>query len=294
MRGVVPIVDLDGLREGRPGALERIAADVGRAAREIGGFHVAGHGVPGETIDAAFGAAAAFFARPPEKRAAATAASFGESEEAFEVGFDPPGDDPDQFETSRRFDRDVWPDLADFRVAVEAQFVELLTLGRLLHRAIAVDLGADPDHFARALARPRATLRLLHRPPRPAVSGGIGGAVHVDRGNLTLLATDAVGGLELRRADGVWMPASPPPGAFVAVVGDCLARWSNDLYVSAPHRVVAPEGAERNTIAFSLDADPDTLITVLPACVKPGEVPRHLPITVGEHLARRSAPGGVR
>ena len=35
------------------------------------------------------------------------------------------------------------------------------------------------------------------------------------------------------------------PGALICNIGDCLMRWTNDVYVSTPHRVVNPVGRER-------------------------------------------------
>ena len=32
------------------------------------------------------------------------------------------------------------------------------------------------------------------------------------------------------------------PDAFVCNIGDCLMRWTNDIYVSTPHKVVSPPG----------------------------------------------------
>ena len=82
-------------------------------------------------------------------------------------------------------------------------------------------------------------------------------ATHTDYGNLTLLATDDVGGLEVRTRGGEWIAAPVVPGAFVVNIGDCLMRWTNDIYVSTPHRVFNRSGRERYSIAFFLDPNPE-------------------------------------
>ena len=53
-----------------------------------------------------------------------------------------------------------------------------------------------------------ATLRLLHYPARPRKAKSGAGA-HTDYGNMTLLATDDVGGLEVRTRSGDWVAAPP-------------------------------------------------------------------------------------
>ena len=40
-------------------------------------------------------------------------------------------------------------------------------------------------------------------------------------------------------------------------------RWTNDIYVSSPHRVLPPK-RERYSVAFFLDPNPDALIEALP------------------------------
>jgi isopenicillin N synthase-like dioxygenase len=62
----------------------------------------------------------------------------------------------------------------------------------------------------------------------------------------------------LKRA-GNWIEAPPLPAPFVVNIGDCLMRWTNDVYVyvSAPHRVINRGGRERYSIAFFYDANPD-------------------------------------
>ena len=70
---------------------------------------------------------------------------------------------------------------------------------------------------------------------RSAVTGA-----HTDYGAITLLATDGVAGLEVRPRGWVdWVPVDAPAGTFVVNLGDMLARWTNDRYVSTPHKVVA-------------------------------------------------------
>jgi isopenicillin N synthase-like dioxygenase len=77
-----------------------------------------------------------------------------------------------------------------------------------------------------------ATLRFLHYPASKAAAASTSAGEHTDYGNLTLLATDDVGGLEVRTRDGHWIEAPVVPGAFIVNIGDCLMRWTNDVYVS--------------------------------------------------------------
>lgn len=299
MSSVIPVVDLTGLSSDDPAALRRIAADIGVAAREVGFFSIVGHGVDPALRDAVFTAADALFSLPAADKAALARDRVGDNrgwiglnvealdpsdrpdpKEAFNIGFDPP-DGPT---------RNVWPDIPGFRATMAAWFDAVFRLGRDLHRAIAVDLGAPAETFAGAFDAPMATLRLLHYPPSAETGvDGLGAGAHTDYGNLTLLATDDVGGLEVRRRDGVWIVPPVVDDAFVVNIGDCLMRWSNDVYVSNPHRVVAPRGRIRRSVAFFLDPSPDVLVEALPSCVPPGETPRHPPITAGEHLTARLA-----
>ena len=151
-----------------------------------------------------------------------------------------------------------------------------------LHRALAHDLGVAENFFDDKLDQPLATLRLLHYPPRPDhfEPGQIGAGEHTDYGNITLLATDDAGGLEVRSRDGQWM--SPPnyPGALICNIGDCLMRWTNEVYVSTPHRVVNPVGRERYSVAFFLDPNPDAVVACLPSCMS-SENPAKYPVTTG-------------
>ena len=90
----------------------------------------------------------------------------------------------------------------------------------------------------------------------------------------------------MRRRDGVWLDAPHVPGAFVCNVGDCLMRWTNDVYGSTPHRVLRPR-QERYSVAFFADANPGALVEALPGCVAPGETPRYRPILCGDYLTQR-------
>lgn len=115
----------------------------------------------------------------------------------------------------------------------------------------------------------------------------MGAGEHTDYGNITLLATDNVGGLEVKTRGGEWIAAPVMPGAFVVNIGDCLMRWTNDIYVSTPHRVVNRSGRERYSIAFFFDPNPDARVAAIPSCVPAGGKPLYPPILAAEHLKMR-------
>jgi isopenicillin N synthase-like dioxygenase len=303
----IPVIDVSALASSDISGRRRVAAEIGAACRGIGFFYVAGHGIAPARIDATFAAARSFFAKPVAEKAALSIERSphnrgyvglgGESldpskpadlKEAFNIGLEFPADDPEVLAGRPLRGLNQWPADPAFRAAMLAYYDAVLGLGRLIHRGFSLDLGLAEDHFAAALARPAAILRLLHYPQRPAVvaEGQAGAGEHTDYGNLTLLVVDGVAGLEVRTRDGHWLDAPHIPGTFVCNIGDCLMRWTNDVYVSTPHRVRPPD-RERMSIAFFLDADPGALVEALPGCVSAERPARYPPISAGDYLAER-------
>ncbi|TMV35589.1 isopenicillin N synthase family oxygenase, partial [Thioclava sp. BHET1] len=96
----------------------------------------------------------------------------------------------------------------------------------------------------------------------------LGAGAHTDYGALTLLMTDGIAGLQVKPRGRDWIDVPHLPGALTVNIGDCLMRWSNDLYISTPHRVQPPP-RPRRSIAFFLDPNPDSLISALPGTGAP-------------------------
>jgi isopenicillin N synthase-like dioxygenase len=132
-------------------------------------------------------------------------------------------------------------------------------------------------------------LRLLHYPPHPpsASDDQFGAAPHTDYGCMTVLAQHGVEGLAVRNRAGAWVDAPPVPGSFLLNLGDIMPRWSNDRFVSTPHRVVNRSGRERYSIAYFFDPAMDAVIDCLPTCRAPDNPPRHAAVRYGEYLLER-------
>jgi isopenicillin N synthase-like dioxygenase len=311
----VPIIDVAALDAADLDRLAPVADAIGRACRDIGFFYAAGHQVRPALLADTFAASSRLFSlSPAEKGAVAISKSphnrgyvgmQGEAldptkppdlKEAFNIGLELAADDPEVVSGLPFRGVNLWPQLAGFRTTMLAYYDAVWKLGRQLHRAFAVDLGLPPSYFDDKLDRPMATLRLLHYPPMPAnpIAGQLGAGEHTDYGNLTLLATDDAGGLEVRTRAGDWIAAPTVKGAFLCNIGDCLMRWTNDIYVSTPHRVVSRLGRERYSIAFFLDPNPETVVAVLPTCQASGQATRYPPVTAAAFLRSRLDPTYAR
>lgn len=303
---MLDVIDLTGLDKAEPEAERRVAAELGRACRDVGFFYIRNHGVSAALLSGMFKVAAAFFAAPQAAKAelaitrsrhnrgyvgiATERLNLAQADlkEAFNIGLDLPATDPEVLAGKPFRGVNLWPRIPGFRDTTLAYFDALWRLGLDLHMAIAADLGLASTFFADKFDHPMATLRLLHYPRRIAGEDELAGAgEHTDYGSLTILLDDKAGGLEVRRRDGTWIEAPPIPGAFVCNIGDCLMRWSNDVYVSTPHRVKSPPGRDRYSIAFFFDPNPDAVIACLPGCSGPELPPKYPPILAADYLTQR-------
>jgi isopenicillin N synthase-like dioxygenase len=304
----LPIIDLGSSGEGDGASLTRIAAAVGAACRHFGFFYVVHHGVEAALIAEAFTQSHRFFSLSLADKQALAIEKIGgnrgysgflhealdpargpDMKEAFNIGLDLAADDPELRAGKPFRSLNAWPELSGFRKTALAYYNACAALGARLHRAFARDLGLQPDFFTDKFDRPMATLRLLHYPASKAVVASTGAGEHTDYGNLTLLATDDVGGLEVRTRDGQWIGAPVVPGAFIVNIGDCLMRWTNDVYVSTPHRVINRTMRERYSIAFFYDPNPNAMVETIPSCVGKEEVTRYPPILAADYLKMRLA-----
>lgn len=301
----LPIVDA----AAHGGNVAQLARAFGHSARTTGFCYLTGHGIPRDLTRSVFRHAAAFFDQDEAaKRMLADLGADGRGympfgaegsagvcglREAFTIGLELEQDHPEVAMGLSNRGRNRWPADRQFRHGMLAYFWACWSLGCRLHRAIACDLGLPADFFEDKFDRPLATLRLLHYlpPPPEAVMDPVGAAEHTDANVLTLLITDGSDGLEIRRPDGSWLPVRHVPGAFVVNVGDCLARWTNDTYVSRPHRVVHRGPAHRYSLAFFLGPNPEASVTVLPTCVAPDRPARYAPISGAAYAMGRPYPG---
>jgi isopenicillin N synthase-like dioxygenase len=304
-----PTIDVSGLASANLSDRTKVAAELGRACRGIGFFYAINHDISDTTREALFAAARAFFALPAavkeefsisrsphnrgyvaiEQERLDQGAAHSDHKEAFNIGLELAADDPEVLAGKPFRGVNLWPPLRGWRQTVLAYYDACWALGRRIHRGFALDLGLAEDFFEDKLDAPLATLRMLHYPLQTSErkrGPDSGAGAHTDYGNLTILATDGVAGLQVRTRKGDWLDAPHIPGSFVCNIGDCLMRWTNDVYVSTPHRVAAP-ARDRYSVAFFLDPNPDTRVEVLESCLQPGEAPKYPPTNVAEYLRER-------
>ncbi|NOR30530.1 MAG: isopenicillin N synthase family oxygenase [Sulfitobacter sp.] len=295
----IPVLDWSRFTSGDDPA--GLAADLGQACRETGFFVIKGHGIPDDLITNVFAMADRFFAlsisekeevaisKNPHNRGWAQLGSealdetsgLKDRKEAFNVGFDLRPDDARVIAGDPFRGVNVWPNVTGFKGVMLEYYARVLTLGLAIHRAFETDLGLPLGYFEPHFTEPMATLRVLSYPAAPD-GKGIGAGAHSDYGSITLLMTDGVAGLQVKPRGGDWTSVPHINGAFIVNIGDCLMRWSNDIYVSTPHRVLPPKTARRS-IAFFLDPNPDSVIAALP-----GTGPaKHSPITGADYLRAR-------
>ncbi|KAK6133360.1 hypothetical protein DH2020_032899 [Rehmannia glutinosa] len=100
------------------------------------------------------------------------------------------------------------------------------------------------------------SLRYPHCPIYPQMFGIM---PHTDSDFITVLHQDHIGGLQLVK-DGKWFAVKPNPEALIINIGDLFQAWSNNVYKSVEHRVVANPLNERFSTAYFFCPSYDTVI----------------------------------
>ncbi|MEM8788408.1 MAG: 2-oxoglutarate and iron-dependent oxygenase domain-containing protein [Pseudomonadota bacterium] len=297
---MIPVLDLAAWKNGDRAGFSH---DLGAACRGPGFFLLRNAAIPAAIRAEAFAQARAFFALNDEEKQALSIArsphnrgyaALGaetldptsgqmDRKEAFNIGLGLAADDPQVIAGAPFRGVNLWPNLPGFRSALLAYFQAAAALNATLHQAVARDLGQAEDFFAPHFSAPISTLRLLRYPVATDESGQIGAGEHTDYGNLTLLATDGVPGLQVRPRGGHdWVDVPHVAGTLIVNIGDLLMRWTNGIYASTPHRVLPPP-AERFSLAFFADPNPDSVVAALPGT---GD-PRQPPIKAADYLTQR-------
>ncbi|BBH31188.1 2-oxoglutarate and iron-dependent oxygenase domain-containing protein [Pseudomonas bijieensis] len=306
----LPIIDISPLYGDEPSAWQTVAEQIDSACRQWGFFYIKGHPISPARIAEVLDNAQRFFALPVEEKlkiditqtrhhrgygAIATEqldpTKPSDLKETFDMGLHLPADHPDVLAEKPLRGPNRHPDLMGWENLMEEHYRDMQALAQTLLRAMTLALGIERDFFDTRFNAPVSVLRLIHYPPRQTASSAEqqGAGAHTDYGCITLLYQDAAGGLQVRNVNGQWIDAPPIDGTFVVNLGDMMARWSNDRYLSTPHRVISPLGVDRYSMPFFAEPHPDTLIQCLPGCQDDAHPPKYPTTTCAQFLLSRFA-----
>ncbi len=314
----VPVIDIEPFRKGTPGGKAAVVRQLNTACLETGFFSVLGHGIPESLTQRTRDLSASFFGLPldekslslPARRAPRGYSPPGsrslsytregveappDLQESFAVGPLAPGAAPAGANpiVSGFFAPNIWPaHPPQFRAATSAYFEAMSKLADSIMQIFAQALGVDDAYFADKIDRHPSVLRLTYYPAQKTapLAGQVRSGEHTDYGSLTILRGDDVpGGLQVQTRDGNWMDVHPLPGAFVCNIGDLMMRWTNDYWISTPHRVVNPprEFAHQDRISLVFFHMPNHDAVIRCIENRAGHAVKYPPVSCGDYFAAK-------
>jgi isopenicillin N synthase-like dioxygenase len=278
--------------------------------RETGFILAANHGVSASTKSKMLSAARAFFDEPVEQKNSIAIGKSnchrgyvgiatetlddkntmaGDLKETLDTGVDHPADHPEVIKGTPLHGLNQMPSTPGFKAAYDAYFAEAVDAAERMMRAMATALDLPIEHFM-SLGDTIYNLRLIHYPKQETVApipGQMGCGAHTDYGSITLLSDDGVGGLQVMKRGGEWIDVGIPTEHLVVNIGDLMAIWTNDRWVSNPHRVINPRQTDRYSIPLFVTPPYWANIECLPSCLRAGEKPKHEPMLSGPYLLAR-------
>ena len=318
----IPTIDIALFSNGTRAQRAAIAAQVDAAAKQIGFMQIVGHGIPTTVIDALKQGMDDFFDLPLDEKMlwsapsteinrgyssplserlsySAGVASAADLFEAFNIG-SAYTDYPALALDRVAYPANIWPTNPEsFKPGVQAWFAHAAQVARDMTRIFEVALSLPAQFFAPYQDHSLDVLRLNHyampAEPLQLQDKQMGMGAHTDYGIVTVLWADAVSpGLQVLDSTGHWIDATPEPGALLINLGDMMARWTNDRWLSSMHRVLPPLNAQgqvvrRRSAALFHDGNADAVISCLPSCCSDEQPASYPPTTVAEHIQQKLA-----
>lgn len=304
----IPLVNMSAAFSSDAQQRQALAFELGEICRTIGFFAVENHGLPQALLDAAQQQIERFFNLPLEVKNAihigksehhrgyvpwgeekSLGGSAADIKEVFDMARELPLDHPRVLAKTPFHGPNVWPEgQPQFRASVTELFDRMLELCSRMSSLFAICFGLPESYFDETLKEHLCEMRLLKYPPQPAAAlpGQIGCGEHTDYGIVSALWQIDRGGLEVQRRDGAWINVRKIEGAFICVLGDMTARWTNDSWQATRHRVVNNGAEVRHSVAFFCDPSYDCVVEPMPQFVSASNPPRYAPTTMGAHMER--------
>ncbi|KAL9236901.1 hypothetical protein vseg_011515 [Gypsophila vaccaria] len=264
----LPLVDLARLLSPNRDEIERCKREIAEASREWGFFQVINHGISREVLEEMTKEQKKVFREPFKKKIRDNCMNMRLSKGTYRWGT-PSAKCLTQLSWSEAFHIPL-TDISTCQShhlnsnlsSTVKQFATVVSeLADKLASILAEKLGHDEGTtFLKDICLPSTCyLRMNRYPPCPKYFDVFGLMPHTDSDFLTILYQDQVGGLQLVK-DGHWIEVKPNPEALIVNIGDLLQAWSNGVYKSVEHRVVANKKVERLSIAYFLCPSYDAII----------------------------------
>jgi isopenicillin N synthase-like dioxygenase len=310
----LPVVDVtafaSGLDHDSPAAASA-AERIDAVFRELGFLLVTGHGIDDGVKQRMLDQLRVFFALPVEQKEAIAIGRSpchrgyvgiatetlddantlaGDLKETIDSGPEHGPDHPEVVAGTPLHGPNQLPDLPGFRAAWEEYFEQAVEAAVRVQRGVAMALGLPVDYLLDIPGETLYHFRMIHYPPQyrlPPTEGQLGCGAHTDYGSVTLLTDDGVGGLQVMRRDGTWIDVQVPDDHVVVNLGDLMAIWTNDRYVSNPHRVINPPDVDRYSMPLFVTPPFHARIECLETCLEPGQSPRYEAMVAGPYLLSR-------
>jgi isopenicillin N synthase-like dioxygenase len=312
----VPVIDLAPARQGDGDDRRAVAAAVDHACRRSGFLVVTGHGVDTALAERMYARTLAFFHRSAQEKERFAAPAGDATRRGFHrmgkvaasIGVDTPPDLCESDSVNRLGDAPAaaaagldpthplalpnrWPDTDGFAETWTEYSDAMEGLVGLLLRLFAVALDLPAHWFDDKVDHDMSNLGANYYPPQraPPEPGQLRKGPHTDWGSVTILLQDDAGGLQVQATDGRWVDVPCVAGGFVVNLGDLMAIWTNNRWVSTMHRVVNPPvdvaSRERLSIAFFHQPNHDAEIACIPTCTGSGI--RHRSVRSGDWFATK-------
>ena len=318
--GHIPLIDIGPFRLGNAAERKAVAKAVDEACRGTGFLVITGHGVSTDLVKEMYRVSHEYFScplwekmrfkMPPDRYRGYTPyasenlsysldeISPPDMKESFSIGpFDHKYDEyhfgPNG---ARYFAPNFWPHSPpDMRAIWELYYAEMEKLSRTLMQLFAESLDLPTEWFDDKIDHHITNFSVIHYPGQRELAvrpGQLRAGAHSDYGSLTIVQTDTdVGGLEVQNDDGTWDLVPWIADAFVINLGDLMAEWTNDRWVSTMHRVVNPPPDKvhlsKTSMLFFHQPNYDAVVECIPTCVSTSNPAKYGKTTSGEHVTMK-------